>query len=394
MARQTQQVKDKEIRDLLESTISRMVCFSPLYGTIFMYVHKVETYSMPTMAVGSKDGVDISLFYNPDFIRRITSGKAENSDPLTAVLKHEALHLLLHHIERQKHYNYSGRGYNIAADLAINSHISGLPEGCIYAKQFELPDHQSSEWYYEALKKKAEEDGMSLEEMIIKFGYDTIDDHSMWGSCESDIIKEKIRALAKKAIEAQESRGWGSESGNLVQQIIAANKPVVNWKTELRYFIEQFIRIGRVSTRMRPNRRFGYINPGSKRDYRARLLVAIDTSGSVPDEELQEFLTEVNGMINHIQVDLIQFDTEIHGEVQEFTTKIKRFTFQGRGGTNFRPPIEFADQGKYNGLIMLTDGYCDYPPKPKCRVMWALTKAGEGNKPPYGKKVVIKAKGK
>jgi len=394
MARFSQDIKDKEIYELLTSALARLTVFSPLYGTVFMYVHKIETDKMPTMAVGTSNDVDIALYYNPEFIRKLIGLRKENQDPLTAVLKHEALHLLLHHLTRQRHYNSSMKGYNIAADMAINSHISGLPEWAVYAKNFGFEDHQSAEWYYEKLKEKAEEKGMSVGDMLQEMGHETLDDHSMWGNCESDIIKEKIRSIAKKAIDAQEARGWGSESSNLVQQIIAANKPVVNWKTELRYFIEQFIRIGRVSTRMRPNRRFGYINPGSKKDFHAKILVAIDTSGSVSDAELQGFLTEVNGMVNHVQIDMIQFDTQIQGDPQPIDKKVKRLEFKGRGGTDFGPPIRFADENRYNGVIMLTDGYCNFPNKPKARVMWALTKSGESVNPPYGKKVVIDIKKK
>jgi predicted metal-dependent peptidase len=183
-------------------------------------------------------------------------------------------------------------------------------------------------------------------------------------------------------------------SGNLAQQIIAANKPVVNWKREVRYFINQIIMMGRKSTRMRPNRRFGYKDPGSKRDYVSKILVAFDTSGSVSDTELQYFAQELNGMIQHVKVDFVQFDHEIKGEPEPFEKKARNIKIYGRGGTAFEPVVKMADDRKYDGLIIFTDCCAPFPPKPKCRVMWAACKQNEGylSQVPYGKKVVIEQK--
>jgi predicted metal-dependent peptidase len=214
----------------------------------------------------------------------------------------------------------------------------------------------------------------------------------MWGDCDDDIIKEKVRNIAEQAIKEQEKKGWGDISGNLAQQIIAANKPVVNWKREVRYFINQIIMMGRKNTRMRPNRRYGYNNPGSKRDFVSRILVGIDTSGSVSDQELQYFLQEINGMIQHVKVDLVQFDHELKMEPEPFEKKQKSLGIKGRGGTSFDPVIKLADDRGYDGLIIFTDGYAPFPPKPKCRMLWAICKQNESVNFPYGKKVVIEQK--
>jgi predicted metal-dependent peptidase len=283
------------------------------------------------------------------------------------------------------------KGYNYAADMAINCHIEGLPEGALYPKNFQLPDNESSEWYYEKLKKEEEEKG----ESALEGKGELVDDHEMWGECDDDIIKEKVRNIAEQAIKSQEAKGWGDISGNLAQQIIAANKPVVNWKREVRYFINQIIMMGRKSTRMRPNRRFGYKNPGSKRDYTSKILVAIDTSGSVSDQELEYFLQELNGMISHVKVDLLQFDHEIKCEPKPFEKKVKKLGIVGRGGTNVDPVLRMADEKQYDGLIIMTDGgFAVGVPKPKCRVMWCGVKANENyfNHITFGKKVMIEQK--
>lgn len=377
---------NSKVRARLDSAISKLISFQPLYGEVFLHLNKRERLDIPTMAVGVIRRVDLALYYNPDFVDKL------NSTELRSVLKHEALHILLHHLTRAKHFAYNPRGYNIAADCAINCHIEGLPDGALYPNQFGLDSNQSSEYYYEKLKKEAEDKhGGDFDEVIQGKG-DTVDDHSMWDDFDDDIIEEKVRNIAEKAIKEQEKKGWGNISGNLAGQIIAANKPVVNWKKEARWFINKLVMMGRRSTRMRPNRRYGVAQPGSKRNYTSRLLVAFDTSGSVSDTQLEYFATELNGMIDHVQVDFVQFDTQIHGKPESYSKRAGKIAIKGRGGTCFAPVIHLADEQKYDGLVIFTDGYAPFPAKPKTRVMWAVCKQDEGVEFPYGKKVVIEQK--
>lgn len=377
---------NSKVRARLDSAISKLISFQPLYGEVFLHLNKRERLDIPTMAVGVIRRVDLALYYNPEFVEGL------NSTELRSVLKHEALHILLHHLTRAKHFAYNPRGYNIAADFAINCHIEGLPDGALYPNQFGLDPNQSSEYYYEKLKKEAEDKhGGDFDEVIQGKG-DTVDDHSMWDDFDDDIIEEKVRNIAEKAIKEQEKKGWGNISGNLAGQIIAANKPVVNWKKEARWFINKLVMMGRRSTRMRPNRRYGMAQPGSKRNYTSRLLVAFDTSGSVSDTQLEYFATELNGMIDHVQVDFVQFDTMIHGKPEPYSKRAGKIAIKGRGGTCFAPVIHLADEQKYDGLVIFTDGYAPFPAKPKTRVMWAVCKQDEGVEFPYGKKVVIEQK--
>ena len=151
--------------------------------------------------------------------------------------------------------------------------------------------------------------------------------------------------------------------------------------------------MGRKSTRMRPNRRYGITSPGSKRNYTSRLLVAFDTSGSVSDKQLEYFVTELNGMIDHVEVDFVQFDTVIQGKPEPFSKKASKIKVLGRGGTNFGPVIRLADEKKYDGLVAFTDGYAPFPARPKARMLWAVCSRDSNVNFPYGKKVVIEESG-
>ena len=65
-----------------------MIPFQPLYGTVFLSLNKKQTKSVPTMGVGVVRRIDLALYYNPDFVLSLSPTE------LTAVLKHEALHVL------------------------------------------------------------------------------------------------------------------------------------------------------------------------------------------------------------------------------------------------------------------------------------------------------------
>ena len=462
----------------LGSHIGQLVTFRPIFGTVFLYLNKTVSWQMPTMGVGPIRRVDLALYYNPDFVLSM------NPNQLKAVLIHEALHILLHHIDRGKNYGYNPRMYNIAADMAINTHIKNLPEFACLPKQIGESDDKSSEYYYKRLKKKAadhaksqsgkqqgqgsscqgkeggqggqgeaqkEGDGQGqkqesgqggggksqarhsgghqgqnktsgswqvnnqnpdgqggggtgdLGDLIPDLkGKDLMDDHSQWGECEDDVIREKIRDIAKKAINSQEQeKGWSDIGTGLVNAILDANKPVVNWKRELRWFINKMILRGRRSTRQRPNRRFGFIQPGHKKDYTSKLLIAVDDSGSVSDREFVDFMTEINGMIDHVEVHVVFFDTTIHGNYGKsgmdvdpipFDKKQKKVKRMYSGGTNFHIVIEYAKVRSYDGVIIMTDGFAPFPDKPKSRVLWALSDQGKDVYPPFGKRLVVEAK--
>ena len=381
---------DMKSKARVEQQISKLICFQPLFGTVFLFLNKRIENSIPTMAVGVIRKVDIALFFNSSFVDKMTDLE------LRAVLKHEALHILLHHISRTQKHEYNPKLFNYAADMVINQNIEGLPDGAIYPETYELERGLSADLYYKLLKKKQEEGGGELTNPNSgngETGGEGIDDHSMWGDFDKEIIEQKARAIAKRAMEEQDKQGWGSISGGLIDQIRSANKPKCNWKRELKYFINKLILMGRKSTRKRDNRRtyetHPYLNPGTRRDYKSKLLLAIDTSGSVSDKELQAFLNEMNGMVDNVYCEVICFDTKLYGNPKPFTKKVKELDIEGRGGTDFNPVIQYVNEHKYDGLIVFTDGYAPFPPKPKARVMWVVV--GEDNPVnfPYGKRLAI-----
>lgn len=391
---------NKDAKDRLESAIAKLILFKPIFGTVFIYLNKIQTKEIPTMGVGVIRRTDLGLLYNPDFLLSLTSNE------LRAVLQHEALHLLLHHIVRSSFFSYNPKLFNIAADAAINCHITGLPKGAIYPENFKLPNFESAEWYYEKIKEEVDNNG----EGSLEGKGNLADSHDGWAEAEDDIIKEKIKSIAEKGIKAQEEKGWSEIGSGLAKAIIDANKSTIDWKRTVKYFIQKMVLTGSKQTRTRINRREQasrvvrelndpfrniYIQPGVKRDHTSKLLVALDCSGSVSDRELQAFVGEINGMIDHVECHVTMFDTRMLCEPFPIQKKVNNLEIMGRGGTDFEPVIRYVEAHNYDGLIMFTDGFCSFPQPPKnVRVLWGITPPGDSVIPPYGKRVRVEIKEK
>lgn len=385
-------------KEALEIGISKIAISFPLYYIPLINLKQVIAWDMPTIGVGPYGRFDIGLYFNPEFILSLTSSE------LRAVLQHESMHILMQHLTRGREFGANHNLYNISADLTINPRLEGIPKWGYFPANLKLPDNESAELYYKTLKERREEMkknlrkqmkgmGMSDEEIDQTF-LDSLegrlmDDHSLWEDMteeQRDIIAEKIRNISEVAMRAQDARGWGDIPGNVMDQIIAANIPIVNWKREIKFFVNQVISSGTEATRKRPSRRYGYLQPGSKKVYTSKLLVAIDCSGSVSDAELQMFVDEISGIVEHAICHVISFDTTCHGAPQALQRKYSPINIHGRGGTDFSAPIQMANELKYDGLIIMTDGECYFPPAPKCRMVWALSRNSSWAKPPpYGK---------
>ena len=146
-------------------------------------------------------------------------------------------------------------------------------------------------------------------------------------------------------------------------------------------------------TRRKLNKRF-VGNPALKIKQRKNTLVAIDTSGSVSNKDLEEFFNE----IHHIhktgtEVDIIECDAVIQ-RVYKYDGKQKeKIEVKGRGGTAFEPVIKYLNthKGKYQNIIYLTDGECPAPSTQPARpILWVISESGTMGDDLPGAKVQIK----
>ena len=371
----------------------RLLMDEPFFAALSRKVEKRADYNIQTAGVRvDPDSAQFEMIYNPDFFASLPE------EHVRGVLKHEFYHLIFDHVTSRKPEGVPHMAWNVAADLAINSHLQGeLPDmACMPGVgPFEdMPLFQTAEWYLANLPQKEENEagqdgqgeGSGGEPSDENPG--SFDDHSGWDDsgqsqeqqAANQMAKQRLKEAIKEAAQeaAQSAKGWGSVSGEVKKEIIKRLETKVDWKKVLRYFIKTSQRSSRSSSVKRINRRYAYIHPGKKVNRQAKIAVAIDQSGSVSDEMLEAFFGELNKLANLASFTVVPFDTDIdESKVYEWkkgqSKKAERVLC---GGTCFEAPTKWANENGVDGLIVLTDMEAPKPGRCKAQRLWLTDERG------------------
>ena len=365
----------------------------PFFGAISRCINKTSSTAIPTAGVKiNKETQQFEMIYNPKFFLGLT--QAERA----AVLMHEFWHVVNEHVTGRLPAEGMTKMWNIATDLAINSHLPNIPKmACIptvgpFAK---YPKGLSAEQYFEMLKedeqfnKPPPQDGDGEGEG----SPDSFDDHSGWSENSGDIdnttneiAKEALKEAMKKAAEeANRSNNWGSVPSDVRKQIMDRLNPSVDWRKMLRYFIKTSKRCDKSSTVRRINKRFPRIHAGKKVNRIANIAISIDQSGSVNDEMLAMFFTELNELANLATFTVVPFDTRVEDSLVYVWKKGKKHVWERVmcGGTDFNAPTKYVNEGDFDGHIILTDMQAPKPIASTCSRMWMTDKQNASS--PYFK---------
>lgn len=399
----------------LDRHIIKFLQDNTFFAEMSRYIRKAPTTDIPTAAVAyDPEYDDITLYWNPDFLSPMSDAEVRG------LLTHEFYHLVFDHLTTRR--KTPPKMWNVATDLAINSLIAdhaasgntiALPQGGLVPGVFpmpasangrqpteeekaaapiallisQLPKNQASEWYFEKIRQKAEEEkskgnGSTLDNL---FGdLDSMDDHSTWDQIPDDLkelVKGKVKAIVERATKAADSQanGWGTIPAELREQIRASVTPTVNWRNVLRQFVGSLARGERSTTVKRINKRFPYIHPGTKRGYVAKLLVAIDQSGSVDDTQLAIFFSELAALTKKVSVTILPFDcsADLKDSFEwKKGSKVEPKRVRG-GGTDFNAPTRILNdpknRGRWDGMLILTDGECDKPIGSRLKRGWVIS---------------------
>ena len=393
------QVSNKQISDDINKIVRNIILRTPHWGYMLSSVNRLlarelHKQPLPTACV-YKEGLDINMAFNPDFMETLDEGEK------MFVILHEMLHIAWVHpvlIHKYKHPEI----FNIAADMEINQHVSKVKgakwplvkegehmgkSGAVTLERFGLNEKEHAfkgvKWYYDYLVENAEEvkiylQGEGSEPMT--------GDHSHWsedfgklGKSERELLRGNVQRKIAQSLSGDE-KAIGDLPGSLRDLIldILNPKPVYDFKKILKrlltgYSTETYLK----STRRRPSIRF-VDSPGNRLRYKKNILVAIDTSGSMCNDELVESFVEVDGMKKAgCSITVVECDAAINEEHGVYKYKNleqlrKRKMITGGGGTSFDPPLQYyKDHPEYNLLIYFTDGEAPKPEiKPNKPIIW------------------------
>ena len=390
----------------------RLLHDEPFFAALSRRIDKRASTSVPTAGVRVTDDGRYEMVYNPDFMERMIEecGKVrENRDNafrwVRGILMHEFYHLIYGHVTTRLPEEGMSKLWNIATDLAINTHIPNElpPLACVpgVGPFAELEPMLSADVYFKLLKKDQEEKDESNDENEGSSGdndgeegegssgsmgdAEPMDDHSGWGEAEGEdaatnqqIAEERLKDMVKKAVEEANSRGWGSVSGEMRKEIMESIATKVDWKKVLRSFVKASQKSSRRSTVKRINRRFPYIHAGKRSDRVARVAISIDQSGSVSDSMLQAVFSELESLAKYAEFVVVPFDTEVNEDLVYTWKKGEKKKWERVmcGGTCFNAPSQYVNDNKFDGHIVLTDMCAEKPIPSKCRRMWMTDSYG------------------
>jgi predicted metal-dependent peptidase len=326
---------------------------------------------LPTAAVDGRN-----LFFNTQFFNAMSNQEIE------FVIAHEILHCVFDHLTRRE--DRDGQIYNIAADYIVNNllvrdRIGTIPKLVDCYQDFKY-DTWSSEEVYDDIFEQAKQNG---DDFLNQLG-ELLDEHLDWegdgeedGNNNSNISskqpkysKEQMREIRDEVKEnmmtAAQSSGAGNVPAEIERMISKLTEPKMNWREILRQQIQSTIRND--YTFMRPSRKGWHMSailPGQNFDETIDIAVGIDMSGSIGNEQGEDFLGEVQGIMDEYQdynIKVWCFDTKVYNE-QDFTAdggeRLEEYEIMGGGGTEFDCNWEYMKQHDITPkkFIMFTDGY-------------------------------------
>ena len=348
--------------------------------------------------------------YNPTVI------DALQDNQLKDLLKVEMIRILLQHPYARQPLGCKPMMLQTASDMVISPAYKFSWVDLAKPEDFGLPKGQYYEWYANRLNEMAvhhdgdapsegnsdtnEQQGEDISAPSVgqsdqsqdlqpaSLGTDGEDsgenDNGGGESKEADYTSlwEEDQFQARQITDlVQSTTQWGNLPGNMVELIKKAAEGKIDYRGALRTFRSSILSQKRRLTRMRPSRRFGFDQMGSHYDFTTRLLIAIDTSGSVGSEELGRYFRIITTFFKYgiQEIDVLMFDHEVQGEPITFSEAKKNkqeFIVKGRGGTNFQAPIDYVKENpNYDGLIIITDGYAptpDVPPFLRAKILWVI----------------------
>ncbi len=402
-------MSEDRIATKLAAARTRLILDKPFLGALVLRLPMLEGDATwcKTTATDAR-----SFYYNRDYINSLSIEQTQ------FVLAHEALHCALSHFARRQHR--VKHRWDLACDYAVNPLLTkdGLtpPPGTLLLDEFE---GMTAEEIYPSIDENNDEETLDQhmydpEKKNDTSGHNQQADENEAGGSSSEKAEAADSGAAPQPEPLSETERqelgvrWQQNLAGAAQQALQAGKlggamgrmvdhllqPQLPWRMLLARYLTS---MGRDDySLMSPSaRREGPAIFPSLRSAQIQLTVVLDTSGSINDTELNEFISEVNAIKGQINARIILHSCDdhlsstgpwIYEPWDEFSLPTD---LQGGGATSFVPAFEWAQQQNIppDLLVYFTDAEGEFPQhEPSFPVVWLVK--GK-SKVPWGERVQL-----
>lgn len=397
--------RDALARDRLIQARVKMLMTKDFWGKLATRMKLINADEWcATLATDGKN-----FYYNSAFVLSL-----KTVDKVVFGFAHEVLHCIYDHIARTGGRNKQAA--NIAQDYVINADLVQHKVGDKIDEIDIIFDMKYYGWAWEAvyddLMQNAQQ--ISLADLADMLLDDHIDEQGGDGEGEGngdegdgvskkrpvlskeerDRIKDEFREAILQAAQGAKAGSLPSGVERLVRNLTA---PKMDWRSLITMKIPSLAKND--YTYARPSKKYqfsGIVMPGLQRQEAIEVSIAIDTSGSISQQQLEEVFSEIIGLMDMYEeftLNVWQFDTQVYG-FETFTkdtaSDMMNYQMRGGGGTSFQANWDFMkEEGIEPKLfIMFTDGesYDGWGDEGYCEdVIWIINnKYNKSIEPPYG----------
>ncbi|MDO0823158.1 vWA domain-containing protein [Desulfosporosinus nitroreducens] len=358
------------------------------YGYFLMQMSREIRFDISSPTAVNFKGAKYVIYFNPIIFLNL------NIKQMESTIKHEILHILSRHLIRAKEFKggYSTLAINLAMNIVVNTYLDHLPPYSVTLEwvnlnySLNLLPFKPFEYYAEEIQTaldllEADEDAADEsdtddaddsndkagaandaaadpdQDETIETEYNPEKAHDLWAD-SSDIDEKTLQEFTEKFID-------NAQKGSIPNYLESMISSLKNSKGELPWNLYLKRLMGTVEsnkkkTISRRNRR----QPerldirGQLRSHKAKIVVALDISGSIGDQEFNQAIREVLAIVknyNH-EITIIECDSEIRRVYNVKSVKDLKDRSNIRGGTKFTPVFEYANKHKVNLLVYFTDG--------------------------------------
>ena len=409
------------IETKLAAARTRLILDKPFLGALVLRLpmHAADPDWCPTTATDAR-----AFYFNPDYIAQLSLEQTQ------FMLAHEALHCALSHFARRRHR--VRHKWDLACDYAINPLLidDGLrpPPNALHMPMYKgmtaeeiyplIEDNDDSQTldkhaYDQENQSQGNDSGLREKDLTDRppsnnnrdeqqggnAGAQQEPEHDEGGAAQPEPLSPdeqetlSVQWQQRMAGAAQQAMQAGKLGGEMARMIDHLLQPQLPWRMLLARYMTVAARDD--YSYMRPSRREGNFILPTLRSHQLELVVAVDTSGSIKDREVEEFIDEIDALKGQVRarVTLLPCDAELCEGAPWVFEPWEEFTrpneIKGGGGTSFLPVFEWVERTgmRPDLLVYFTDAQGAFPPnEPHYPIIW-LVKGR--SKVPWGQRIQL-----